>query len=105
VDTVTPTAAVAVSSADVNLVHNTALVTFTFSQAPSDFNLGHTSAVGGTLGPRTASPDGKTYTATFTANAGTDIANASVSVDNTWHNADGNLGTGFTSPVFVVDTV
>ncbi|MDH6263564.1 hypothetical protein M2427_007520 [Bradyrhizobium sp. BR13661] len=105
VDTVTPTAAVAVSSADVNLVHNTALVTFTFSQAPSDFNLGHTSAVGGTLGPLTASPDGKTYTATFTANAGTDIANASVSVDNTWHNADGNLGTGFTSPVFVVDTV
>ncbi|MFX5578672.1 Ig-like domain-containing protein, partial [Acinetobacter baumannii] len=76
VDTVTPTAAVAVSSADVNLVHNTARVTFTFSQAPSDFNLGHTSAVGGTLGPLTASPDGKTYTATFTANAGTDIANA-----------------------------
>jgi hypothetical protein len=46
VDTVTPTAAVAVNSTDVNLVNNTATVTF----------------------------------------------------DNTWHNADGNPGIGPTSP-------
>jgi hypothetical protein len=104
-DTATPTVAVALNSADVNLADNTAIVTFTFSQPPSDFTLAHTSAVGGTLSALTPGEGGTTYTATFTANPGIDIANGSVSVDNTWHNADGNLGTGFTSPAFVVDTV
>src|SRR5258706_5674134 len=45
------------------------------------------------------------FTATFTAAAGTDISNGSVTVDSTWHEANGNLGTGSTSTAFVVDTV
>src|SRR5260370_30995479 len=49
VDTVTPTAAVTVASSDVNLAANTALVTFTFSEAPTDFTLAKTSANGGSL--------------------------------------------------------
>jgi hypothetical protein len=103
--TVTPTVTVAVNSADVNVAHPTATVTFTFSQAPTDFTLVHTSAVGGTLCALTPNADGTVYTALFTANPGTDIANGSVTVDNTWHDADGNLGTGSTSPLFVVDTL
>src|SRR5256885_7992249 len=95
----------ALNSTDVNLAHNTATVTFSFSEAPTDFTLANTSAVGGTLGPLTASQDGKTYSATFTAAAGTDISTGSVSVDSTWHEAQGNPGTGATSSLFAVDTV
>jgi hypothetical protein len=100
---VTPTALVAVNSSDVNLAHNTATVTFTFSEAPTDFSLAHTSTVGGTLGNLSGS--GTTYTAVFTAAAGKDISNGSVSVDSTWHEANGNPGTGATTAAFVVDTV
>src|SRR5260370_276811 len=89
---------------DVNVAANTATVTFSFSEAPTDFTLAHTSAVGGTLS-NLVSVDATHYTATFTAAAGTDIANGSVSVDSTWHEANGNLGTGSTSTAFVVDTV
>src|SRR6202035_1085718 len=104
VDTVPPPATIAVGSSDVNVAANTATVSFSFSEAPTDFTLANTSAIGGTLGPLTASLDGKTYTATFTAAAGTDISNGSVSVNSTWHEANGNLGTGSTSTAFVVDT-
>jgi hypothetical protein len=105
-DTLTPTVAVAVSSTDVNVVNDTATVTFTFSQAPTDFLATNISAVGGTISSFTK-VDATHYTAIFTANANanTDIANGSVTVNNNWHNADGNQGTAFTSPVFVVDTL
>ena len=107
VDTVTPTVGVAVASSDVNLAANTALVTFSFSEATSDFKLADTTAVGGTLGPLTTTDGGLTYTATFTANPNTDISNGSVSVTaGSWHDATGNNpGTGATSTAFVVDTV
>src|ERR1700675_1024797 len=82
VDTVTPTASVAVNSSDVNVAANTATVTFSFSEAPTDFALAHTSAVGGTLS-NLVSVDATHYTATFTAAAGTDIANGSGTVHNT----------------------
>src|SRR5437764_668104 len=105
VDTVTPTAAVTTNNTDVDVANGTATITFSFSEAPTDFTLANTSAVGGTLGPLTASQDGKTYSATFTAAAGTDISTGSVSVDSTWHEAQGNPGTGATSSLFAVDTV
>jgi hypothetical protein len=71
VDTVTPTVSVAINSSDVNLAHNTATVTFTFSEAPTDFSLPHTSAVGSPLSNLSGS--GTTCTAVFTAAAGKDI--------------------------------
>src|SRR4029077_9607731 len=74
-----------------------------FSEAPTDFTLAHTSATGGVLSGLSGS--GATYTATFTATPGIDISNGSVSVDNTWHEDNGNAGTGATSTAFVVDTV
>ena len=106
VDTVTPSVGVTVGSSDVNLAYNAALVTFTFSEATSDFKLADTTAVGGVLSNLKTTDGGLTYTATFTANANTDISNGSVSVTaGTWHEANGNPGTGATSTAFVVDTV
>ena len=103
VDTVTPTAAVTVDHSDVNLAANTALVTFSFSEAPTDFTAANITTTGGTLGTLTA-VNATTYTATFTAASGTDISNAAVSVDNTWHEDNGNPGTA-ASTSFTVDTV
>ena len=106
VDTITPTLAVTVGSSDVNLAHGTALVSFTFSEAPSISALADTTAVGGTLGNLATTDGGLTYTATFTANADTDISNGSVGVTaGSWNETNGNPGTGATSTAFVVDTI
>ncbi len=105
VDTVTPTASVSVSSSDVNVAAGTATVTFTFSEAPTDFSLNNVTAVGGSLSGLTPSSDGLSYTATFTGAANTDISNATVSVDNNWHEDNGNAGIGSSTTPFTVDTV
>src|SRR5260370_32818536 len=82
---------------------NTALVTFTFSEAPTDFTLAKTSATRGTLS-NLQLVDATHYTATFTAAAGTDISTGSVSVHNTRHEGNGNPGSSATSTPFLVDT-
>ena len=105
VDTLTPTAAVSVSSSDVNLASNTATVTFGFNEAPVGFTAANINAQGGTLSGLTASADGLTYTATYTANANTDIANAVVSVDGAWTDAAGNPGAASSSTPFLIDTL
>src|SRR5208282_4701356 len=89
VDTLTPTAAVTIDHSDVNLAANTALVTFSFSEAPTDFTAANITTKGGTLGTLTE-VNATTYTATFTAASATDISNGSVSVDNNWHEDNGN---------------
>jgi large repetitive protein len=76
----------------------------TFNQAPVDFALTDVTAADGTLSNLSGS--GTTYTATFTANAGVDDPNATVSVTaGSYHDADGNAGTGGSTPPFTVDTV
>ena len=104
-DTVTPTVAVAINSTDVNLAHNTATVTFTFSEAPTSFGLSDVTYSGGTLGSLTQ-VNPTTYTALFTAAANTDISTAQVSVTaNSWSEVNGNPGSGGSTPSFTVDTV
>jgi len=72
-----------IDNTDLNLAHGTATVTFTFSAPPPlGFTLDDISAVGGTLS-NLSQLNATTYTATFTAGANTDIANASVSVAQT----------------------
>ncbi len=105
VDTLTPTAQVTVSSSDVNLANNTAMVTFKFNEAPVGFAATNIRAQGGSLSNLTASADGLTYTATYTANSNTDIANAVVSVDGGWKDAAGNPGAASSSTPFLVDTL
>jgi hypothetical protein len=104
VDTVKPTVAVAIGSNSLNLAHNSASVTFAFSEAPVAFVLGDTSATGGTLS-NLQKVDATHYSATFTAAANTDISNASVSVvGGSWQEGNGNPGTGGTTGSFTVDT-
>ena len=89
----TPTVAVAINSTDVNLAHNTATVTFTFSEAPTSFGLSDVTYSGGTLGSLTQ-VNPTTYTALFTAAANTDISTAQVSVTaNSWSEVNSNPGT------------
>ena len=103
VDTVTPTVAVAIDQTDLNVAHNTATVTFTFSEAPAGFSLADTTAVGGTLSNLSGS--GTTYTATFTAAANTAINTASVGVTaGAWQENNGNAGAGGSTAPFQVDT-
>ena len=105
VDTVTPTVAVSLDSSDVNLAAPTALVSFTFSEAPTGFTLDATSVAGGALS-NLVRLDATHYRATFTAAAGIDIANAQVSViDGSWQEENGNPGTGGSTGGFVVDTL
>lgn len=104
VDTVTPTVAISVDHNAMNVAGPTALVTFTFSDAPTSFTLADVNAAGGVLSNLSGS--GSTYTATFTAASNTQTANASVAVNaGSWQNADGNAGAGGTSSTFTVDTV
>jgi len=76
------TVGVSIDNTNLNLAHSTATVTFTFSNPPAAFTLADTSVVGGTLS-NLGQVNPTTYTATFTAAANTDIANASVSVTQT----------------------
>ena len=105
VDTVTPTVSVGVSSTDVNIAHNTATATFTFSEAPTAFSLSDVTAVGGKLSALTE-VNATTYTATFTGAVNTDINDAAVSVTaGSWQEVNGNSGAAGASSDFVVDTV
>ncbi|TPK95517.1 hypothetical protein FJ938_27945 [Mesorhizobium sp. B2-4-14] len=104
VDTVNPTVSVTTSNGDVNVANGTATITFSFSEAPTEFSLAHVNASGGTLS-NLQQVNATTYTALFTGSAGTDIGTASVAVDNNWHENNGNAGTGGATTPFVVDTV
>ena len=78
-------------------------MTFSFSEAPTDFTAANITATGGTLGTLTA-VNATDLHRDLHGGAGTDISNAAVSVDNTWHEDNGNPGTG-ASTSFTVDTV
>src|SRR3984893_10780258 len=106
VDTVTPTVSVTTGSADVNLAHNTATISFIFSEAPgSSFALADTTASGGVLS-NLVEVDGTHYTAIFTANANTNTNDAVVSViPGSWTENNGNPGSGGSTGTFDVDTV
>ena len=105
VDTVTPTVTVATSSSDVTLAHDTAKITFKFSEAPTSFTLADTTAVGGTLSDL-VKVNATHYKATFTGAANTDINDASVGVSaGSWQEGNGNPGAGGSTGSFTVDTV
>ena len=105
VDTVTPTVSVGLSSKDVNIAHNTATVTFAFSEAPIAFSLSDVTTVGGKLSALTE-VNATTYTATFTGAVNTDINDAAVSVTaGSWQEVNGNSGAAGSSAAFTVNTM
>jgi hypothetical protein len=105
IGTIPATVEVAIDSSDVNLAHDTATVTFSFSAAPATFTLADTSAVGGALS-NLQEVNSTVYTATFTGAANTDISNATVSTTaGSWEEVNGTSGAGGSTSSFVVDTV
>ncbi|MCA6120748.1 hypothetical protein J6500_02350, partial [Bradyrhizobium sp. WSM 1704] len=90
VDTVAPTVAVNIVDTSLDNADPSSVVTFTFSEATSDFLLTDITAVGGTVSGLTGS--GTTYQATFTATPGF-TGTGSVSVTNgSYTDPAGNTG-------------
>ncbi len=104
VDTAAPSVVVDIVDTSLNSGDKVSTVTFTFSDAPSGFDLTDVTAVGGTLsGLAVSLTDPKVYTALFTATDGfTGIGSVSVA-DASYTNAAGNIGTGHNDTV-AIDT-
>lgn len=94
IDTVRPTATVAVSPATLQ-DGDTAQVTITFSEAVSGFAISDLSVANGTLSPVSSGDGGITWTSTFTPAAGALFDNNQVSLSLTGvTDLAGNLGDG-----------
>jgi hypothetical protein len=78
-DTIAPTVSVSTDRV-VFKAGDTALITFTFSEAPAGFALGDISASGGSVGTLAATANPLVYTAVFTPTAGVQAFTGSVSV-------------------------
>ncbi|WP_244963937.1 Ig-like domain-containing protein [Moritella marina] len=103
VDTVNPTLAIAFTESALS-DGETSAVTFTFSEAPSDFVIGDINSPNGTITALVATADPTVWTATFTPNDNFD-GSATITVDNdSYTDAAGNLGSGNTDAI-IVDTV
>ncbi|MEW6996051.1 Ig-like domain-containing protein, partial [Colwelliaceae bacterium MEBiC 14330] len=88
----TPTLAITSDESDL-VAGETATISFTFSEATTDFVVGNVSVTGGTLGTLSTS-DNITFTATLTPTAEYD-GDITISVaDDSYTDADGNNGTG-----------
>ncbi|MDM3872603.1 retention module-containing protein, partial [Porticoccus sp. W117] len=93
VDITEPVLAISTSDADLT-AGETATITFTFTEVVSGFVDGDISVSGGTLGAISTSDGGVTYTATFTPTADSDGTATIAVADDSYADADGNLGTG-----------
>ena len=82
---------------------NSSVVTFTFSEAPVDFDAADITAVGGTVSGLTVTANPLVYTATFTATDGFS-GTGSVTVGTAWQDAAGNAGVGGSDTV-AIDTL
>ncbi|KQQ32736.1 hypothetical protein ASF61_14455 [Duganella sp. Leaf126] len=103
IDTTAPT--VAITSAVASLrTGQSALVTLTFSEAPSGFTQADLVAVGGTLSNFTATANPLVYTVLLTPAAG-QTGGASITLANgLYTDAAGNLGTGASLASLAIDT-
>ncbi|MFO1369154.1 MAG: Ig-like domain-containing protein [Marinagarivorans sp.] len=106
VDTARPSL-ISIVLADRNLqVGETSLVTFTFSEAVSGFELSDLTVPGGTLSNLASSDGGITWKATFTPNANSTSSGNQISLDMSGiSDLSGNSGSGSSSSeAFAVDT-
>jgi hypothetical protein len=105
VDTQAPTLAIT-SSTSALKAGDSAIITFTFSDAPSAFALGSISASNGTLSGLSATSNPLVYIATFTPGAGIASANAIISVaGSVYADAAGNHGANANSAPIAIDTL
>ncbi len=104
-DTVHPTLVI---SSDVSAVNagQTALITFTFSEAPVGFTAANVVTTGGNLtGLVVDAQNPLVYTAVFTPTAGTAAGTASITVAGGYTDAAGNLGVAGSTPSISIDTL
>ncbi|NVD96829.1 DUF4347 domain-containing protein [Massilia sp. BJB1822] len=105
IDTLAPTLSIG-SNASALKAGDTALITFTFSEAPASFSLGDISVGNGTLSNLTQSTNPSVYTAVFTPTAGIASGSASISVlAGAYTDAAGNSGQTGGSPSISLDTL
>ncbi|KJZ42941.1 glycosyl hydrolase [Pseudomonas fluorescens] len=105
-DATRPTATIVVANPNLS-IGQTTLVTFTFSEAVSDFDLSDLSVTNGDLTNLVSSDGGKTWTATFTPTANiTDPSNFIALDTSNVNDGSGNTGTGVAvSNNYTIDTV
>lgn len=105
VDTGAPT--VAVSLSDNSLaIGDTTQVTFSFSEAVKNFDLGDVTTTNGKLSGLMTVDGGKTWTATFTPNNNVESTTNVIEVaDKSYQDLNGNDGKSGKSAAFVIDTI
>ncbi|NWE72470.1 DUF4347 domain-containing protein, partial [Pseudomonas gingeri] len=106
VDTVRPTATIAVTNTTLNIAGNTSLVTITFSEAVTGLTAAAFTVADGALSGLSSSDGGITWTATLTATAGVTHTGDVITLNNTVvSDGAGNAGSGSTnSNTYAVDT-
>ncbi|MEQ1838040.1 MAG: Ig-like domain-containing protein [Candidatus Nitrotoga sp.] len=103
IDTLNPTVTVNIVDVSLNNTNNSSLVTFTFSEVPTNFTVADITSVGGLITSFTPTNNSLVYTATFTATdsfSGT----GSVTVGTAWQDATGNTGVDGSDTV-AIDTL
>jgi Ca2+-binding RTX toxin-like protein len=104
VDTIAPTLD-SVTLDDVDLISGeTAIVTFSFSEAASAFDLADITVESGSLGALSSTDGGQTWTATLTPATDTADATNRVSVAASYTDLAGNSGSSATSANYTVET-
>ena len=104
VDTLAPSVTIAID--DTNLtVGETATITFTFSEPPTDFGIDDVTADGGSLSNFMVSTDPAVFTVTFTPGADTESATNTIDVGSAYSDSVGNPGIAASSENYVVDTL
>ncbi|MEJ8857636.1 Ig-like domain-containing protein, partial [Variovorax robiniae] len=105
IDTRAPTVAITSNVAAVK-AGQTALITFTFSEAPTGFTTSDIAVSGGAVTGLAVTADPKVYTATFTPTADLASGSASITVGaSTYTDAAGNNGGAGTTPTIAIDTL
>jgi hypothetical protein len=104
IDTLSPTVAITLS--DTALVAGeTSTVTFTFSEAPTGFDIADITAENGSISALTVTADPKIYTATFTPTSNVEDPTNLITVGTGYTDTAGNTGTAGTSANYTIDTL
>ena len=104
VDTVKPTVTISISDNALSIGEN-AVVTFSFSEAVSDFTSADLSVSGGSMSPPVSTDGGKTWISTLAPQLNTTISATTVTLAaDSVVDAAGNKGGGSASPELTIDT-
>ncbi len=105
VDTIAPTLLITSTAPSTLKSGDTALVTFTFSEAPTGFTPSDVTLSNGSLNNFTVTNDPKVYTATFVPNANVSGSYTPITVSSgTYTDANGNAGGAALGPTWTIDT-